>query len=138
MAVIEFKGYKVSKIDFEEGLAKTRSNGKIKISPEFNVDFGESNPDDDFTDVTLSFKMNKSNNPFSMYIAITGRFEYKTEEDIGNVGEEQLLNTNAVALLFPYLRSIITAVTAQANITPLVLPTMNIVEMLKESKSSNK
>jgi len=138
MAVIEFKGYKVSKIDFEEGLAKTQSNGKIKISPEFNVDFGESNPDDDFTDVTLSFKMNKSNNPFSMYIAITGRFEYKTEEDIGNVGEEQLLNTNAVALLFPYLRSIITAVTAQANITPLVLPTMNIVEMLKESKSSNK
>lgn len=132
MAVIEFKGYKVSKIDFEEGTIEAQSKGKIKISPVFTADFKKKDSNDAITDVTLSFKMDKADNPFYMYVAITGIFEYKSEDDTKNVGEDNLLKTNAVALLFPYLRSIITVITSQANISPLILPTMNIVEMLKK------
>lgn len=33
---------------------------------------------------------------------------------------------NAVAILYPYIRSLVTSFTANSNITPLILPTINV------------
>lgn len=53
-------------------------------------------------------------------------------EDLEN--KDELLNGNALAILFPYIRSQLTLLTAQPGTTPIVLPAMNIAKMLEESE----
>ena len=43
---------------------------------------------------------------------------------------------NAIAILFPYLRSFITTLTAVANTTPLILPLMNLIALEQEFKDN--
>ena len=55
------------------------------------------------------------NSPFKLEVAIEGKFKYTVEDDKDSVGAEQLLSTNAVAILFPYLRSVVSSVTMLSN-----------------------
>lgn len=48
--------------------------------------------------------------------------------------KDVLLNSNAVAILFAYVRSQLTLLTAQPGTEPIVLPVMNIAKMLEESE----
>ncbi len=43
---------------------------------------------------------------------------------------------NSIAILFPYVRAFVSTVTLQANIPPIVLPTMNISSLGKPLKES--
>lgn len=49
-----------------------------------------------------------------------------------------LLNSNAVAILFAYVRSQLTLLTAQPGTEPIVLPVVNIAKMLEESEKAEK
>ena len=55
---------------------------------------------------------------------------------ISNVSEEQIENfkPNAVAILFPYVRALISSYTANANVTPLILPPINVNQLLRSKK----
>ena len=54
--------------------------------------------------------------------------------DEGLDNKEVLLNQNAVAILFAYVRSQLTLLTAQPGTTPIVLPVMNIAKMISTSE----
>lgn len=71
---------------------------------------------------------------------IHDREEKKLHLEMGIVGvfscyeaptehRETLLTKNTLAILFPYLRSQVSIVTAQPNLTPIILPPMNIDAM---------
>ncbi|MBQ7435036.1 MAG: protein-export chaperone SecB [Oscillospiraceae bacterium] len=49
--------------------------------------------------------------------------------------KEKLINYNSVAILFPYIRSQISLITAQPDLTPVVLPPVNIVAMFEETEA---
>ena len=58
---------------------------------------------------------------------------------------KQFAEINAVSILFPYIRSLITTITANVNIPPVVLPPMNIAGMMgnkneedEDNKKGNK
>lgn len=118
-----------------------------------NVDFGKGTPitinpeftrnikkvDNDSVMVNLIFCIDNENAdmPFSMEVNIEGLFHL---EDWEHPDRLPLIRSNSVAILFPYLRSIVTMITANANISPYVLPVMNIAAMFEqnaESKSDN-
>lgn len=88
--------------------------------------------------VTLNiaiFDNAKENNyPFTMNVSITGVFQTNIEDtnSIKNFAE-----INSIAILFPYLRSIVSTYTANANIQPLILPPINVVNMLKENNEND-
>lgn len=44
-----------------------------------------------------------------------------------------LIQQNAIAIVFPYIRSQISLLTAQPDVDPVILPPMNIAQMVKES-----
>ena len=44
-----------------------------------------------------------------------------------------LIQQNAIAIVFPYIRSQISLLTAQPEVDPVILPPMNIAQMVKES-----
>lgn len=45
-----------------------------------------------------------------------------------------MLEKNTIAIMFPYIRSYISIVTTQPGMSPIVLPAMNIVAMVNDSK----
>ena len=55
---------------------------------------------------------------------------------IFDVDEEWVdkLKANAVAIMFPYLRSQLTLLTSQPEMMPIILPTVNINKLLESNK----
>lgn len=66
--------------------------------------------------------------PFHMNVKITGYFELVGEDDISK------FEANAIAIMYPYLRAIVSTYTASANISPVILPAINVNAMLKNKK----
>ena len=48
------------------------------------------------------------------------------------------LDSNAIAILYPYIRSIVSVYTSSINVPPLILPVINVnalIEQLENEKS---
>lgn len=74
---------------------------------------------------TTIFENAETNNyPFEMMVKLTGFF---TEE---NNDEKIDFEPNAIAILYPYVRSIVSTYTANANVNSLTLPTINVNKLL--------
>lgn len=44
--------------------------------------------------------------------------------------------SNSIAILFPYVRAMVSTVTLQANIPPIVLPTMNLTSLCQQLQTN--
>ena len=71
----------------------------------------------------------ENNFPFKLEVGLVGFFEFDT--DLSEKETEVILETNGTAILFPYLRTLISTITTNACIPPLIIPTMNISKMIK-------
>lgn len=78
---------------------------------------------------SLAFKMSDDEDSTSLEIVVSGIFEFKAdlEPDL----KEVIITKNTMAILFPYLRSQVTLLTAQPDIEPVVLPPININALLQ-------
>jgi len=81
------------------------------------------------TTLTAVLFKNAENAPFNLKVIVEGEFkgEYKNLRKFSKL--------NAPAHLFPFLREIISNTTMRANIPPLVLPPLNLTELLTAKKS---
>lgn len=70
--------------------------------------------------------------PFYMDVEIVGFFELGGEDDITRY------EANAIAIMYPYLRAIVSTYTASANVAPVILPAINVNAMLKRKKEERK
>lgn len=52
--------------------------------------------------------------------------------------KDRILDENAVSILFAYIRTELTLITSQPGVEPIVLPVVNITEMLKKAANSEK
>ena len=69
------------------------------------------------------------NYPFEMEVVLKGFFSIDSADSNVDIS---FFKTNAVAILFPYLRAIVSSYTANANIVPVILPAMNINEYIRK------
>ena len=60
-----------------------------------------------------------------LQLLLIGEFEGENEEFL------KRMVPNAIAIIFPYMRSQVTLMTAQPNLPPIVLPPININSLLK-------
>lgn len=81
--------------------------------------------------VTLNIQAEKSEE-YKVEVQITGYFTI----DENDPQKDVLLNKNAVAILFPYVRSELSLLTAQPETDPIVLPVMNISAMLDKANGT--
>lgn len=63
---------------------------------------------------------------------MTGYFEV---DDINSEMGKHLVNYNSIAILFPYVRSLITSYTANSNVPPLIIPPINVSKMVEDDKT---
>ena len=80
--------------------------------------------------ISLDINVNNADNTLTLSVSVIGLFEIS--EAIGDDMKKKLFERNAVAILFPYLRSEVTLITAQPDLKPIVLPSININQMLDD------
>lgn len=123
----KFLGYRISQINcrIEDGYGKAQENinQKINIENYFNQDNKK------LVEVVLNITVKSDTNNFDFFLKIKGGF--LASDDINDDDFQKLAQNNGPAILFPFARSIITSYTAQANIPPIILPTINFFVFVK-------
>ena len=127
--IISFLGYDVLKIDFKKN--ENYNGESVELDTDLSVNI-KTNKDNSKMAVEMTIKIfddEKMEYPFRLEVIVVGQFE--SDGDVKkNVREFQ---ANAVAILFPYVRALVTNCTANANVVPLILPTINTNNLVKNS-----
>ncbi|UIF28561.1 protein-export chaperone SecB [Levilactobacillus brevis] len=137
MAVLKFIKYNVQNMTYQRNENYHQTRSEIKMNPQVSrkIDIDENR-----INVTLSIvvgSLENENIPFKTSCAITGVFDYQPEEDNTDAGLDQLVRVNAVAILYPYVRSIITMLTTTSNEYPgYIMPTINVNKLLRDQEEA--
>lgn len=123
-ASFQLNDYQFVKIDLDSSFLK---NNDINIS--FDVS-GEFSITDDKPNFKLKFGVEAKNegqeNKF-VEIVCVANFLF---ENVGTVEDiPDYFYQNSIAILFPYVRAYISLVTTQANVHPIILPTLNLSQL---------
>jgi preprotein translocase subunit SecB len=133
---LNFLGYKIDSINFLRN-----NNFKYRpVSIDFLIDSHveyRAIPDraDVAIDLTIFRDAEKNDFPFSLNMKVVGAFSVSGfNKDTDTVFFEK----NALAIMFPYLRALVTTITANANIQPLILPPINVVKYFEDREDAGK
>ncbi|PEQ76578.1 protein-export chaperone SecB [Bacillus cereus] len=137
MSLLTFNGYSVDNFTYKRNYNFDESlNEDIKLKFKVNA---ESKMNNEKTEAIAKvcctvFDQKFSNNkaPFFLEISISGHFEVENKDDEMTMEAFEL---NAVTILLPYLRSCITSFTAQAGISPVILPPVNVFQIMEEKNN---
>jgi preprotein translocase subunit SecB len=135
-STFHFEDYKIDYIDF-----KLNKNFQADSYPDIEYKLlvnVEVSKETHKAQVNLKLKINKQsenkNLPFESEVSITGLFS--SSDDVEEETMMSFCKLNATSALFPYLRSAITDITKIANIPSIVLPLVNVYNLIRESESN--
>ena len=121
---IDFKGVTAEELSFKLNRVRLNPQDKLDIKPQFARQVRKVNNNDKLNFVALSVKIESTEEepkPFNINVTIVGVFEV---EDMKPADERNFV-IEATKTVYPYLRSAVTSLTANAYIAPLNLPIIN-------------
>jgi len=132
---LKFKKYIVNSIDFKYNPEYTgaKANMDINFSNSMSVRNNEAQVS---LNCTLFQKAKKEEKPFHLEVHMTGIFEFQTElqsEELNKILRQQALN-----LLFPYLRALISNITGNTGLPPIILPLINVNQLIQNQVEQGK
>ena len=107
-----------------------RNENEMGQGLSFGVERHVEKAEDGTHDVILSINLNDDNSAINIEIVAVGTFILTDDDGFTPERRDAIMNNNTVAIMFPYIRSQLTLLTSQPNFPPIVLPAMNIIEML--------
>lgn len=118
MASVNLQGYKVDRIEF----VNTMENGvKITLGNKYsyNVQYAK---DRNLARGEFDLEVNDKENPgkFGIHVVVVGFFQFDPQE------KKELIHTDSFKQLFPYAKALITTVTANCGIKPVIIPNIDI------------
>lgn len=114
MTAIYFNNFKFNRINFND----EENTLNVRFSVNDSID-------NNLMEIAISFDIS-GENLFELSGELIGRFMIDSNQGISL----EKLKTNAVAIMFPYLRTQVTLLTSQPNMLPVVLPAVNINKIL--------
>lgn len=130
-STVQFNGYRVIKAAFTATDVMPCEGDEIELNPDFVRSINKIG--DDAYSLTLGVKIGTQESddklPFIIEVILEGEFTLK-----GEYNADKIMKTSAVAILFPYLRVTLSMLTNIANINPLILPTVNLVQMFENEQ----
>ena len=138
MATIEYKGYFVERMNYMENDNYDEDTEQLEIIPDFKADI---NFTDDEALVIFDIECGDSDNhssPFILSIRLIGLFEYSVDKNSDEDKQllQKLTTQNSIAILYPYLRSLVSDITIRSNrFPPFILPVINVVKMMEDNNA---
>lgn len=128
---LRFIDYIVDEVNFKNKY-NDNENFELDFDIDSNVDFKDKN--NFILKLELYIFKKEEDVPFTMNVKVIGIFEV---DDVEEKLREELAEKNAVAILFPYVRALVSNYTAIANVSPLILPPINVVQYIEEKKKKS-
>ena len=125
MMKYDFKGISCEQLSFKLNRVRLEPNQRLDIKPQFSRQVRKSNENPKMMFVNLKVAVLTNENepkPFDIEVSIVGIYELA---EVANPQQERDFVIEATSMLYPYLRSMVTNLTAQAYIQPLNMPVLN-------------
>ena len=122
----EFKGITTEELSYKLNRVQLAPNQRLDIKPQFARQVRKPNDNKKIMFISLAVKIESTEaepKPFDLNVNLVGVFELEKEDYTQQ--EERAFVIEATQLIYPYLRSAVTNLTAQAYIAPLNLPIIN-------------
>lgn len=133
--VISFQGYRLFSFDYKcepSFNPQSAANGKYF----YNFSYGIAELSNGNIQVNLivnacwqSEETDAEHSPFKISVEIGGKFT-----TANSTKWDERWNANAIAILYPYARAIISSLTAQSGVTTVIPPTVNVAAMFTDDK----
>lgn len=127
-SALQFCGYSVDYLIYKD--IPDSGENDFQLSPHFKSDVKII--DDNNYDVTLSLSIEPEENvpaPFELSACLTGHFFYDDPDNMYAEGvKHTMITQNTSAILLPYMRALITTITANCNISPVILPILDLTK----------
>ena len=125
---LQFIDYTVNRLSFSAipGF-KADENETFELNPQFSRKIQKVKNNHYAVTLDLQLGGDAKRLPFVIDVSITGAFITKDIEK-----PIEYLKCNATAILFPYLRSILTMLSSLASVPPIILPPVNFSAMLND------
>ena len=130
-SILQFTGYQVIKAEYSVNDIETNAGDKYVIKPIYDRMIRKLGNNEYALFLEVRVGDGDEPFPFRADVGIVGKFRYSSVDH-----DETLLKKNAVAILFPYLRSTLTMLTSLANVNPIILPTINLVKMFEDNEAN--
>lgn len=133
MAGLSFINYVVDEMYYKTNSAfELPEDESIEINEEIKAEIVIRSKSDAVVAMQCTLEENEKT-PFSFDVKIVGYFEYNSEE-AEEIKFQDFLKANAVAILFPYLREVISNLTGKSNVYPNYnLPIRNISKEMQDN-----
>lgn len=118
---IALRGIRAEELSFKQNNVKLPKDTKLDLKPSFSRRIRRTPENEKLYFVTLEVKIESSEacpKPFDLKVSLTGIFEASLTDDMSR----RAFHAQSVAVLYPYLRSAVTNLTAASLVSPLVLP----------------
>lgn len=135
MSVLKFNGYVVDNLLYQRNENFNSKKGEVHLKPQINVN-NEINEENIIVHLKVSVgDLDQSSIPFKVEVAISGSFQFDSSADDQDLGIDTFIRNNAVAILYPYARTLLANLTLSSNEYPsFTLPTINVSKALDAEK----
>lgn len=129
-AAFSLEGYRFEEVHLELQNIRPSSNFDVDFLPSgiFNSQSGVFRLSFTFTATTEA-----SGNPV-VVVKCVAFFKFENIHKLDEIPE--YFYANSIAIMFPYIRAFISTITLQANIQPLLLPTLNLSSLQTKLKQN--
>ena len=127
-ALFSFSHYSFSKAELNLKNLPKNATFSLHFSP-----VGQYDEKTGIFELTLSFKANVTNKKV-VEIECNSIFTFKDPIKLEDI--PSYFYPNSIAIVFPYIRSFVSTLTLQANVQPIVLPTMNLMGLQEELRKN--
>ena len=117
----------LDKVEIIESSFRKKDGSLDDLELGVQVDHSLNKIGDDKFELILTTKVADQDEKVCVWVK--GRAIFNTQQE-----NMSILERNAIAILFPYIRSYISTITTQPGMAPILLPAMNIVAMLNDQK----
>ncbi|EIJ82284.1 hypothetical protein PB1_05120 [Bacillus methanolicus PB1] len=132
--VLQFKDYHVLETHYMFNPFLDEEEERLSPRFEYSLDFPEEE-NKKLAFIKLGITIGDENlikNSFFVSATILGVFSIKSKEELDEEEIHSFYKINAVAILFPYLRSLVSDLTGKGSEPPIIIPTINVVELIKK------
>mgnify|MGYP002625315004 FL=1 len=127
-AAFSLCAYEFVKVEMNLDSIDPNSKYSIKIIPS-----GIFTPDSGIYQLSFTFKA-KVDEKEIVNIVCTADYQFNTPMDVNDIPE--YFYANSIAIIFPYVRAFVSTVTLQANVIPMLIPTLNLSNLSGELKAN--
>ena len=131
-STLKFKNYIVNEAVFKTNFDYS---GRQDIPIDFDINSSNKVEENNFIlglGIVVFPNAKENDYPFTLKVELSGLFE--VESGVDDKTKDNFIERNAIAILFPYLRAILSVYSSNSNVGTIVLPPINVVKYLEEKR----